>query len=329
MTVHGGIAAVAWAPQEGRTAQYAQRLDASLYNIHYLLYKRPLLAPIKYLPQCVKTWAVLHRQRPSTVYVMNPPVFAALSVYIYCRLSRADYIMDTHSPALYSSKWAWTVPLQRALAKRALINIIDQDRYKRLFESWGAKALVLQDPPISIPSEKLNNASGSNQFSVTVVNTFGGDEPLDPIIGAAKRLTDVRFFILGDTARAKKAQLRSASENVTFTGYLLGDDYWNRLYSSQAVMVLTTWPYSLLAGAQEGMVLNKPLILSRQPVLTEQFTKGTVFVDHSVDSLVAGVRKLQEQEYILIQEITELATEKQKKWETDFQELLAIIRDRN
>lgn len=323
----GRIVAILWAPEEGRTTEFAKHLGATLYRIHYLHYKRPMWAPIKYPPQCLKTWAVLLRQRPSVVYVMNPPVFAALSVFIYCRLFGASYVMDTHSPALYSRKWAWTVPLQRALAKQALGNIVDQDRFKHLFESWGAKALVLAQPPPSIPSDRLIDSADPNQFSVTVVNTFASDEPLEIVLGAAEQLSEFRFFVLGDTGLAKKALLRAAPDNVVFTGYLLGDAYWNQLHSSRVVMVLTTYPYSLLAGAQEAMGIGKPLILSKQPALTEFFTKGAVFVDHSVEGIVDGIREAQAQEHRLTQEIAHLAVGKQKRWEAGFRELLALIGD--
>ncbi|MGB5931840.1 MAG: glycosyltransferase [Anaerolineae bacterium] len=325
MMKQGGIAAIVWAPDSPHAEHDAQRLNASLHKIHYLRYKRPLLAPIKYVPQCLKTWAVLRRQRPSVVYVIISPVVAALSVYIYCRLSGTPYIMDVHGHSLTSWKWAWTAPLQRALAKRALVNIVNHPGHKRLFESWGAKSLVLERSPMSIPGDRLKQVANPNQYSVTVVSTFTGDEPLELVLGAAEQLPEVRFFILGDTALAKRTLLRAAPDNVVFPGYLLGDEYWNRLYSSQAVMVLTTHPYSLLSGAVEGMALGKPLILSRQPVLTDYFTKGTIFVDNSVESIVDGVRELRGQEHRLTQEIVELAAEKRERWETVFQELLALI----
>jgi len=329
MTKQGGIAAIVWAPYETRTARYARYLNASLYNIHYLRYKRPLLAPLKYLPQCLKTWAVLYQQRPSVVYVTNPPVFAALSAFIYCRLSGATCVMDTHSPSLFVPKWSWTVPLQRALAQRVKVNIVDQERFKALFESWGAKALVLQDPPIGISPERLKRENGSNQFTVTVVSTFDSDEPVELVVEAAKQLPMVRFFILGDTSRANNRLLKSAPDNVTFPGYLLHDAYWNQLYNSQAVMVLTTHPYSLLAGAQEGMVLEKPLLLSRQPALTNHFTKGAIFIDHSVESVVTGIQTIQAEVHCLAQEMSELAVEKREQWESTFKNLLALIEDRS
>src|SRR5437762_310215 len=145
------LIAIVWAPYEARTAMFAQRLNAPLYNIHYLQYKRPLVAPIKYVAQWLKTWQILMQKRPRIVYVTNPPIFAVLCVFVYCRLMGATYIMDTHPPALYSRKWGCTVPLQRLMARFAFVNVVDQDRFKTLFESWGAKALVLENPPNDAP----------------------------------------------------------------------------------------------------------------------------------------------------------------------------------
>ncbi len=107
----GGIAAIVWAPSLRHTEDFANLLHASLYEIHYLLYQRPILAPIKYIPQCLKTWLVLLKQRPSVVYVFISPVFAALSVFIYCRIARVPYIMDVGGQALISRKWKWKYPL--------------------------------------------------------------------------------------------------------------------------------------------------------------------------------------------------------------------------
>lgn len=320
----GGMAAIMWAPYEKRSTHFARHLGATLHPVHYLRYKQPIYAPFKYPPQCLKTWAILAQQRPTTVYVMNPPVFAAWSVYVYCRLAQAAMVMDTHPPALFSRKWGWSVPLQRALARRAFVNIVDQERFRRLFEGWGARAVVLSDPPVSLPAAARAEAPDPD-FSVTVINTFARDEPLAPVLDAARRLPDVRFFVLGDAGRADKNLLRTAPGNVVFTGYLLGDAYWRRLSTSHCVMALTTYPHSLLGGAQEGMTAGRPLLLSNQPALTEFFTKGAVFVDHSAESIVQGIGAMRQQEQRLAADIAQLALEKQQAWETDFQELLAVV----
>jgi len=316
---------IVWAPHEERTATFAKRLKSPLFNIHYLLYKRPFIAPLKYIAQWFKTWLVLFQQRPNIVYITNPPPVAALCVAVYGMVSRTPFIMDTHSPTLFNKKWGWSVPLQRVLARRAYINIVDQTRFKNLMESWNARAIVLENPPKNIDTDRLKGKSSDGYFDITVVTIFASDEPIDIIVEAAKQLPDFRFYILGDKARAKRSMVDNAPENVIFTGYLHKDDYWNRLNSSNAVMTLTTHAYSLLAGGQDGVAVNKPLMLSKQPTLTAYFTKGTVFVENTVEGILEGVRQAKANEPRLIQEVIELGREQAKHWESNFQELLALI----
>lgn len=319
------IAAVVWAPEENRTEQIAERLGAPCHRIHYLAYKRPLIAPIKYGPQAVKTLAVLWRQRPRVVYVTNPPVFAALVVALYCRLSGAHFVMDTHSPSLFARKWRWSVPLQRMAARRALVNVVDQQRYERLFKSWGARALVLEKPLAEHGACESEDGVPPAPFMVTVVNTFAADEPLEPVLEAARRLPDVCFAVLGDTALADSQVLSGAPANVEFPGYLLGDDYWQQLDRSHAVMALTTYPYSLLAGGHDGLSLGKPLILSAQPALTDFYSKGVAFVEDGVESLVEAVQRIRHDEPRYRQESCDLAAEKRREWQASFAQLRALI----
>lgn len=314
-----------WAPHEGRTAMYAKRLESPLYNIHYLLHKRPFIAPIKYIAQALKTWYILLRERPHVIYVTNPPVFAPLCVYVYCKLSGAKFIMDTHPPALYSRRWGWTLPLQRWLAKRAHINVIDQQRFADLIESWGARAVVLTNPPKNPLLGSLQKTDDGGMFHVAVVNTFATDEPLDIILEAAQQMPKVHFHIMGDLGLAPSGVVERAPVNVTFTGYLRGDAYWNCLYNARAVMVLTTYPYSLLGGAQDGVTLDKPLILSDQPALREYFTGGTVFVENTTEGIIDGVKRVMESETALIEEVKTMAQEQNARWESNFRILLDAI----
>ena len=91
------------------------------------------------------------------------------------------------------------------------------------------------------------------------------------------------------------------------------------------MVVLTTFPFSLLGGAQDGMVLNKPVILSDQPTLREYFTKGAVFVENTTEGIIAGIKDTQAREQQLIGETSVLLDEKQKQWETNFRQLLAVM----
>ena len=104
------LAAIVWAPGEVRTKTFAIYLNADLHNIHYLLYRQSWIAPIKYVMQWFRTWYILFKNKYSVIYVTNPPIVAALCVAIYCKFSKAEFVMDTHSPALFSRKWGWDCP---------------------------------------------------------------------------------------------------------------------------------------------------------------------------------------------------------------------------
>lgn len=321
----GGIAVVFWGPHSECTERFARKLKAPCYLIHYLSWKKPWIAPLKYPPMWLKTMWVLYKQRPTAVLVINTPVFAPLCVYFYCLIARIPFAMNVHGHTLSGRKWGWSRPLQHFLAKKAVVNLVGTTTYMQIFKSWGARTLFLEDPPLEIPEQKLKNTMKSSEFNITVVSTFAGDEPLNLVSEAALRLPEVFFYILGDTRLANKEFIDSAPQNIVFPGYLYGNDYWQRLYASNVIMTLTTNPHSLVAGGLEGMYLGKPLILSNQPSLQEYFTKGTVFIDHSIDSMVEGIRCARENEINLCRESSELATDKTAIWESSFQKFVEIL----
>jgi glycosyltransferase involved in cell wall biosynthesis len=309
---------VIWSPRIDRASKIASAIGAPIYHVYYVFLGRnwPIFAPVRYGVQAVKTWRILRQVRPRVVHVTNPPVLAPLCVAVYCRLNGASFVMDTHSPALFSRKWGWTKPLQRVLARRALVNIVDQTRFRNQFEEWGARAVIVEKGPSMVPyTRQPSNPLNPDSFNILVVNTFAPDEPVLPIIEAAASLPECHFYVTGDLVYADQNILGGAPPNITFTGWLHRDEYWNTVHYSRAVISLTTWPYSLLAGGQDGLTEGKPLILSDQPVLRDYFSRGTVFVDNSAGSIVEGVRCVQQNEDELKREIAELAGEKARLWE--------------
>ncbi len=325
----GKVLVIAWREHLDRATMFAQHFKAEMVHISYMPVKgNPAwLVPLRYAVQWVMAWKVLFGKRPRYVHVTNPPFFAALNVWLYCKLAGAEYIMDTHSPALFSKKWGWTLPLQRFLAQRAAMNIVDQERFKRMFESWGAKAVILTKPPGTPVQMDESEAQVEPQepYPVMVVNTFAPDEPVAPVLEAARKMPEVKFYVTGNTELADSDMIAAAPENVVFTGFLGREDYWQRMSASRAVVVLTTYPYSLLGGAQDGMVLGRPLIVSRQPSLTDYFTKGTVFIDNTAEGMINGIREVRQQEETLTHQIQELAVEKRELWQTNFRGLQRMV----
>lgn len=316
---------IVWAPHQDHVEKSAKYLGAQLFCIHYFAYQRPWIAPLKYILQTLKTLAILFRLRPKLVYVLNPPVVAPLVTWFYCKLTNAKFIMNSHYSAIYGPKWRWSLFLTRFLARQALVNVLDHEKKGLLFQGWGAKTIILEKPPAEERFSGKLLSMENEKLTIVVVNTFAEDDPLDEILLAASLCQEVNWLILGDTALAKPHWLMEAPSNVVFTGYLLGDDYWRCLQSASAVVTLTTRPYSLMASAIDALAISKPLILSRQPILEEYFTKGVVFVDNNAKSIAQGVAEICTHLEQLADEIDSLRAEKIVHWRNNFEQLKEIV----
>lgn len=314
--------AIVWAPQESRTEWIASELGAEVWHIHYFKYKRPLYAPLKYPLQAISTLWRLVRHRPTTVYVTNPPVFAPLMVALYCLFTRTRFVMDTHPPSLYHPKLKWSVPLQKVLARRAIANVTDQERFRQLMQGWGARTVVLERPPMVLASPPLPFDS---PVRVLVINTFAVDEPIEPLLEAAAACPEIEMRITGDLARADRDQVERAPDNVTFTGYLRGEDYWNQLRDATVVVALTTWEHSFLLAIQDAMTVRRPLVTSDQPVLREVLGDDAVLVSNDGPSIAAGIREAIERRDELADRIELARHAADERWRTGFGELLEII----
>jgi len=101
---------IAWHPFSRRGQLLSEKFRLRLYLIHALK-RRYLLAPIRYVLQTIKTFGVLAHEKPRLVFVQNPPIFAVIVVYVYARLWKARYIIDSHTGALLAPWWKWSSTL--------------------------------------------------------------------------------------------------------------------------------------------------------------------------------------------------------------------------
>lgn len=319
--------ALFWGGPNHPTEDFARKLNIELFYINALSQYKLLLWPIRYGLMFLKTWHRLSREKPHVVYVVNTPVFAPLCVYLYCKQQHIQYIMDVHGHSFYGIKWAWARPLQRFLAQHALVNLVDHKPYQQLFDSWHADQILLERPPVEPPGdlEKTGRQSPAEGAVLTYIGNFMDDEPIDVVIDTAKEMPDVQFVLLGDTSKAKKSHLSGAPANVRFPGYLTQETYWQQLKQSNLILVLTTTPHSLTSGGIEAMVLGRPVLLSRQPALTSYFSKGVIFVEHTVESLKKGIREGLQNEKQFAQEIRDLGKEKRDRWHREFDRLIQMI----
>jgi len=315
---------IAWAPHSSRSQLLANEFRAGLYLIHYLKFQAPLYAPFKYVPQALKSFSVLLRERPQMILVQNPPIFNALVAFLYGRLSGAQYIIDSHTAA-FSPAWRWVLFLHKFLARRAITNIVTDEHWRDLESSWGARSFILENIPTQLPQGEdfpLEN----DKFSVAVSNTFAPDEPLDLVLEAAAQLPGIHFYITGDKSRKDKAFFANQPDNITFTGFLPEAKYIGLLRAAHAVMALTTRDHTMQQGACEALLLGKPIITSNWGILRRYFSKGTVHVSPtSLDEIRTGILKMQKERGRYEKEVLELREERKREWQGKLRELKRLV----
>jgi glycosyltransferase involved in cell wall biosynthesis len=303
---------IAWIAHSRRSQLIADKLQIRLYTIQSLE-RRYAYAPIRYALQAARTLSILARERPRLVFVQNPPIFAVLVVYLYAKLYRAQYVIDSHTGALLAPWWRWSLPMHAFLSRRAVTTIVTNTHLKALVDSWNANAFILRDIPTTFPEGKAFSLNG--KFSIAVINTFSPDEPLQAVMEAATALPQVQFYVTGDPLRAKKSLLQAKPDNVDWTGFLPDEEYLGLLRAVHAVMVLTTDNHTMQRGACEAVALGKPIITSDWPVLKEYFDKGTIHVDNSAQSIRKAVTTMQTERERLENEIVVLQKERWQEWE--------------
>lgn len=293
---------------------------------------RMLLNPFLYLIKSVRTLFVLYRERPDVVFAMNPATFLPLTVYAYSMIARIPWVIDSHSAAFDSRKWTWLSLLHRFLAGRAAFSLVTATRWADLLRSWGAKSVILDDPPMALEAYDTGinvrqKFDFSDSLNICFVSTFADDEPLNEVLAAARQLSDVRIFITGSLRKAPQALLENSSKNVTFTDYLDNDTYFSLLSEVDVVMVLTDRENTMQNGGMEAIAVKKPLITSNTRYLRETFYKGTIHVDHTVPSIADGVQKMRKNLNRYREEIKTLKKERDIIWEQKKKEMIRLIQE--
>jgi glycosyltransferase involved in cell wall biosynthesis len=316
---------ISWIAHNRRSQLIAKELDIKLYTFQSLkrLY---ILAPIRYILQGIKSVIVMLKNKPDLIFVQNPPIFASLVAYLYSKIKKSKYIIDSHTGALLAPWWRWSLPIHSFLSRRALATIVTNEHLQKMVTSWNANAFILADIPTVFPTGNGYLLLKAD-FNIAVINTFSPDEPINIILKAAAELPDVNFYITGDTIRAKKEQLHDHPENITFTGFLSDDRYISLLRAVEAIMVLTTDNHTMQRGACEALSLGQPIITSDWSLLKTYFNKGTIFVDNTVKEIRDGVLKMRENRLELKKEIMILQKESNQEWRNKFFQLTRMIED--
>ena len=315
---------LAWAPPSHtrRSVLMARKLGIPLRRI-YVLKMKPYLAPVRYTVQAFLTLITLFREQPKIIFVQNPPVFAPLLVWIYCALTKASMIIDSHTGA-FNGVWRWILPRHSFLSRRAITTIVTNEYLSCLVTSWGAKSQIIVDVPSEFPEGKPYVLE--HPFNVAMVSSFAPDEPLDEVIQVAQSLPDVGLYITGDPARSHKRLASDLPPNVHLTGFLPEGEFYGLLRSAQCIMALTKQDHTMQRGACEAVWLSQPIITSDWPLLRQTFHKGTVHVDNTVEGIRTGILQMRAKREQLAHEVLLLQEERRQQWEGITRRLETLIR---
>jgi glycosyltransferase involved in cell wall biosynthesis len=281
---------ITWYPYCRRSDALGEQIGARSYLVHYLRFKAPLLAPVKYVLQTLRTAWILLRERPEGVLVANPPVVAPLVVWAGSVFLRYRYIVDAHSGAFQHARWSWSLPLQRFLSRRAASTIVTNEAMAAAVREWGGTVLMVQDLALELNPE--GPALRRERFHVVFICTYSVDEPVKEVLEAARMLGDVDFSFTGDPSYAPRGFRGSLPDNVKLTGFIPDSEYLALLRGADAILVLTREDNTMQRGGYEAMALEKPLITSNWPLLRKVFAAGTVHVDNSAVQIAEAIRKV-------------------------------------
>ncbi len=256
-----------------------------------LLKARPLTL-VRYFVSAILTLAGLVARRPRAVVVTNPPVFAALSVGLYCLFTKTPFVQDAH-PVAFGAKnnrvGQLMLPLTRAVAKRAALNVVTTQQWVDVLERWGARGAVVHEAPPEWKVSPANPIQPGVRPQVLLVGIFASDEPIAVAVEAMRSIAEVDLSITGAFERCPPGLREGAPTNVRFTGFLSGDDYVAAIEQADIVLALTTEPTSVMRAACEAVYAQRPLVVSDTAVARETFPFA-VYVRNEAVAVADGIQ---------------------------------------
>jgi glycosyltransferase involved in cell wall biosynthesis len=284
---HADISFLTWI-EHRRTREISVRLGFELVEI--VTRQRGVR---RYAELTLRTMRFLRQRRPKVLVVQSPSIVLAILTVLLRPFFGYVLLFDAHNeavePHLHPS--AAVRAISRWLVRTAEGTIVTNQPLAERVRDQGGTPLVLTDPIPSAPQVAARPLEGA--FNVVLISTFAGDEPFEAVIAAVRLLpSDVHFYVTGNPNRLAAEVRASVPSNMTLTGFLDEQDYWNLLASSDAIMDLTTMPDCLVCGAYEAIAVDKPIILSDNSASIETFRDFAEFTSNNPRSIAGAVARL-------------------------------------
>ncbi len=305
---------VAWTPIAGRSAEIAAALGGEAYCVFDRRLTRRWLVPLRYLVSALATTRYLWRRRPRALIVTNPPLLAGFVVWAYAALARVPVVLDSH-PGAFGAQGdrvsSRLQPAHRWLAGRVTATMVTDPYWVDILAAWGADGLVVHEAP---PLWSISPPRAPSERPVVLfVGTFGGDEPVDAILGAARNCPELDIWVTGDRRRAAPGSLDNLAPNVTLVGFLGPDDYARAVDEADVVVTLSTEPTSVMRAAYEAVYAGRALVVSDWPGLKELFPYAVPVANDPV-AVARGLRVAVEDHAALRRDIPAARRLQEARW---------------
>lgn len=332
MNLHGknnnNVIFIKWFPYDKRNEAISEAIRADCYFIFYFKKRSIWNASLRYLLQFVKSIFLFITIRPKIIFVTNPPIFAVLCAAIYCSISKANFIIDSHAGA-FKGKWAFFSKIHEFVSRKALLAITTNAFHDNIYQKWGVDSYIISDTVTDYPVVNIKQLRGF--FNIVFISSFAPDEPFREVLRAASELrTEIPglfFYVTGNPRNADPGLLKNIPDNLILTGFLPDQDYFDLLHSADAIMVLCAHDNTMQQGAYEAVSVQKPMILSDWSALRSIYTSGTVFVKNNAESIAEGVKKTIHNHQDLKIQMIQLKEKRKIIWDNNCAYLNQLIND--
>jgi glycosyltransferase involved in cell wall biosynthesis len=273
----------------------------------------------RYWGQIAQTLHCLRRDRPALVFLQNPSLVLNVLVLCWRAFTRAKcvIVMDAHNEAvepIIVTWWWWRALATWALRKADFTVVTNRFLAEKVVQQ-GGRPLVLPDPVPDVAPSATPTLAADEPLRLLVIATYAKDEPIEPILEAARRVQgQIEFQFTGNFRKLPEAVLASAPPNVKFLGFLAEADYWQRMRDAHAVLDFTLMEDCLVCGAYEAVAVGRPMLLSDTRALKEFFRLGALYSSAEPGAIVAAVHSLRTEYDPLSRQITALRTLLQSEW---------------
>ncbi|MBK1885946.1 glycosyltransferase [Marinobacter sp. DY40_1A1] len=310
---------------------------ADAFNAELIIHTNKHRRWLRYPTLSFKTARLVLTRKPKLIFCQNPSIVLTTLLVILKKITGFKLVVDRHSNFKLNTteskhlKWKIFHLLSNFTIKNSDLTIVTNEFLKKLCESVGSQAVILQDKlPVMNYMKNRNTQFNFDDkvHKIMVVATFDDDEPIDEIVEAGINLSSLyRIYITGNylkkLSEVDRDQLKK--QGVILTGYIAESEYQSLMHCSDAIVVLTKEEFILNCGAYEALALKKPFVVSNTETLRQYFRKGCIYTEISSTSIKDSIEEVIRRKAELTEEIETFIPELIKDWNNRFKEIQEIV----